>query len=363
MKSTYHLKRFHNSWDPDFAAAMLLYARNTAAAVRTDTNEIAYWTDHFEKRFGDPFYVFGFYRNRDLVGYAEAAYLRGTRIFALDYVVLDASHRRNNVFYEFIAHLQEFLERQHPEYQYAVVEVGFGPGLKHPSRESSLLVRLLKLQGFHIVHAPYVQPRLRSNDAESEMIGHLMVYMPGEVEALHTDTYLRIVKALYYDYYLRWKTVVPAGQSAYAQHLDRLYETVRAGVRGRRTILVNGHRTLLAGSTPRQAMTVHKIVLFVGQAASVVLLLTVALLGIRAAFGLSNATFAAIYGLAIVSFLGLAGIVSRDARSIFTELLHMAERLLRRQGSVAEYDSSGGSLPRKKPEQPGPDQIPPDASV
>jgi hypothetical protein len=68
LSAAYRLKRFRTSRDPDFAAALILYARNTAAALRTDTNEITYWLDNFSARFGNPFYVFGFYRNRQLVG-------------------------------------------------------------------------------------------------------------------------------------------------------------------------------------------------------------------------------------------------------------------------------------------------------
>src|SRR5579872_2925022 len=127
QRSSYVLRRFEASSDPDFPAALLLYVRNTPVPARTDTNEITYWVDHFLERFGNPFYVFGFYRDRELVGYAEAAYLTKPHLIVLDYLVIDEPHRRNNVFFEFVDHLKQYLESAHPDYHYAVAEVCYGP--------------------------------------------------------------------------------------------------------------------------------------------------------------------------------------------------------------------------------------------
>jgi hypothetical protein len=171
-ETSYRLMRFRSSRDPDFAAALLLYLRNTQAPVRTDTNEIAYWLDTFAKKFGTPFYAFGFYRDGQLVGYAEGAYLRDERLVVLDYLVIDEVHRRSNVFFELVDHLKRYIESEHPDYRYATVEAGYGPGQKTPTQESVLLTRLLKIQGFRVVRAPYYQPRLSLGDAENEMAGN-----------------------------------------------------------------------------------------------------------------------------------------------------------------------------------------------
>ncbi len=164
-QSTDERRRFEKALDPDFAAALLLYARNTPPSSRTDTNEIAYWLERFHEHTGDYFYVFGFYRNSELVGYAEVAYLTKVQVFALDYLVIDAAQRKNNVFYEFLDHIKHHLEAAHPEYRLGVAEVCYGPGQEHPSRESSLVTRLFKIQGFKLARAPYYQPRLMAENA------------------------------------------------------------------------------------------------------------------------------------------------------------------------------------------------------
>jgi hypothetical protein len=331
IRSSYRLKRFLNSRDPDFAAALLIYVRNTPANIRTDTNEITYWLDEFSARFGDDFYVFGFYLGRELVGFAEAAYLREERLIALDYLTIDEAYRRNNVFYEFVDHLKRYLENEHPEYRYAVAEITYGPNEQYPSPESRLRTRLFKLQGFKVIRAPYYQPRMMLNDAESEMKADLIIYSTAQLERLQTDTYLSIVHTIYYKYYLRWDSIIPDTTDAYKRHLDDLYSRIKAGVRRKQMIPVNGHKTILPTSSRKPVITLHRIVSFALQALLVIILLTAAMLGLKAAFNLSNTSFAAIYILAISSFMAVAGIVSKEARMLFHEFASLAKFVFRRK--------------------------------
>jgi len=333
LRSSYKLKRFVSSRDPDFAAALLLYLRNTPANIRTDSNEITYWIDEFSAKFGDPFYVFGFYRDRHLVGYAEAAYFRTARLFVLDYVVIDESSRRNNVFYEFVDQLKRYLEVAHPEYRYGAVEVGYGPQQRHPSQPSALLIRLLKLQGFRVVRALYYTPRLTLDDAESGMQADLLLFAAGDVESIHAETYLSIVRTIYFDYYLRWKSIIPDPGNAYKKHLDDLFSKVQSSLGRRKTIVVNGHKALLSAPIKKPLLTVHRIVVFSFQALLVIVLVTTAMLGLKTIFRLSNSSFAYIYLLAVVSFVTVAGIVSKDARTVFAEIVSLIKYLSHRKAN------------------------------
>ena len=347
VRSSYRLKRFRNSRDPDFAAALLIYVRNTPASIRTDTNEITYWLDEFTAKFGDDFYVFGFYRGRELVGYAEAAYLKDEHLIALDYLTIDEAHRRNNVFYEFVDHLKRYLENDHPEYRYAVAEITYGPNQQYPSPESSLRTRLFKLQGFKVIRAPYYQPRMMLDDPESEMKADLLIYSTENLENLQTDSYLSIVHTIYYKYYLRWDSVVPDPTDAYKTHLDELYSRIKASIGRKRMIPVNGHKTILATSSKKPVMTLHRVVSFALQALIVIILLTTAMLGLKAVFHLSNSSFVTIYVLAISSFMAVAGIVSKEARMLFAEFVSLAKFVFRRKvgGSTPSDLTKGNSEP------------------
>jgi hypothetical protein len=328
LAATYRLKRFQKSSDPDFAAALILYVRNTAAAIRTDTNEITYWLDQFSEQFGNPFYVFGFYRDRQLVGFAEAAYFRTERLLVFDYLVIEETQRRNNVFFEFVDHLKRYFEDVHPDYRYAVLEVGYGVGQTHPSQESCLITRLLKLQGFRVIRAPYCQPRLVLDDAESQMNADLLIYSTNDLERLRTSTYLSIVRTIYYLYYLPWKTLVPGAKTGYEKHIDEMYAALETKLQKVESVVVNGHKIVLKATTAKPIMTIHRVVSFALQALLLVILLTAAMLGLRAIFHLSDVSFAIVYGIAIASFVVVAAMVSKDARSVFMQLIDLTKHLL-----------------------------------
>jgi hypothetical protein len=308
--SSYRLKRFVSSHDPEFAEALLLYVRNTPAAERTESNEIAFWLEEFGKAHDCIFYVFGFYRDAQLVGFAEAGYFFAERLLVSDYLVLDAEQRRNNVFYEFVDHLKRFLEAAHPEYRYAVAEVCYGPSEQLPWPQARFITRLLKLQGFHVVHAPYYQPRLLLDDPESEMRANLLIYCAGGIDNLRVETYLSIVHAIYFKYYLPWNCGISKAAQLYEHHLKEVYAKIQASLDGKHTIPVNGHKLVLNAPERRPPARLHSVVSFTIQALTAIVLLTAVLLGLRYAFRLSDASFSSVYVLAVCSFIALAGIVS-----------------------------------------------------
>jgi hypothetical protein len=323
--SSYQLKRFSNSKEPDFAAALLIYVRYTPPSIRSDSREIAYWLDQHSDGFSDSFYVFGFYWNKKLVGYAQAAYFPGESLYFIEYLTIDPKHRRNNVFFEMVEQVRDFLEEAHPDYRYGVTEVMNEPGQDRPSEAKKTLIRLLKFVGFRVIHAPYFQPRLMMNDIESELSGALMIYCPTPLDAIRSETYLSILRTVYYENYLRWKGENPAVTEDYKRHLDHLYRTVQAEVQKATSLVVDGYRELLSAPKRAPIMTMHRIVSFSMQALIVVILLTAVMLGLKWIFGLSNGSFAAIFCLAISSFVAMAGIVSKEARAMFQEFVSLAK--------------------------------------
>jgi hypothetical protein len=111
---------------------------------------------------------------------------------------------------------------------------------------------------------------------------------------------LAIVRSIYYEYYLPWKSIAPDGNESYRQHLDRLYASIKASLKRSKSVVVNGHKTLLRAPEPRRPLTVHRVVMFGLQASVVTVLLTASMLGLRQAFGLSNASFVTIFVLALM---------------------------------------------------------------
>lgn len=330
--ASYELKRFVSASDPEFAAALQIYVRNTPPSTRTDTNEIAFWLERFTERFGDPFYAFGFYRNGTLVGYAEAAYFTVTRLIMLDYLVVDVGHRGHNVFFEFVDHLRSYLEQEHSEYRYAVAEVAYGPGRSAPSPNASLRVRLLRLQGFRVIPARYVQPRLLLDDTQGETSADLLIYSTEPIDSLRKEAYLGIIRTIYYQYYLPWKSILPSDAPPYRAYLDGLYEDIKRSLADQPAI------SIAKGIQPPSTSPAkpHHIVGFVAQALIVVVLTTTGLFGLQSIFHLANGTLIGVFSLSVATFLGIAGIVSANARLVFREVMVLARLALsRHQGPNA----------------------------
>jgi hypothetical protein len=349
--SSYRLKRFLSSKDPDFASALLIYIRYTPPSIRSDSREITYWIDHFTNSFGDLLYVFGFYRNKQLVAYAQATYFPEEYLYFIDYVTIDERYRGGeNVFFELVAHMRQYLENAHPEYRYGVTEVMNEPGQDRPSPAKRSLIRLLKIIGFRVIHAPYFQPRLMLSDSESELSGSLLIYTPSAIDRIHSETYLSILRTLYYVHYLRWQSIEPGVKGAYKKHLNALYSKVEADIRDKSTLIVNGYREAPPPLKP-PVRTQPSILSFSLKALSAIVLLTAIMLGLKWLFNLSNTSFAAIYGLAISSFVAVSSIVSKDARVMFREFASLAKYFFGRRGA----DLRPTELEPGQSSQPNPD--------
>jgi hypothetical protein len=247
MKTTYELKRYKTSNSPDFARALKLYAENIEPSYRTDTNEITYWLDNFERQFGDLFAVLGLYLNGLLIGFTEIAYFKEERFVQVDYIVIDKTYRKNNTFYEFVDKIAGFLEEESIVFDYIICEVGCYFDNLEPTESSKTLIRLLKMSHFGVIKCAYYVPQLGHRNYESQMRAILMIYSNDELKQLKKETYLMVINALYYKYYLRWYSAVfnEREQLDYKKAIDQLFEYIKKDVDHRKSIEINGYQNLL----------------------------------------------------------------------------------------------------------------------
>jgi hypothetical protein len=159
MKSTYEIKIFKSSNEQDLIKALNLYSQNIEPALRTDSREIMYWVDRYNKKFEDSFYILGFYLNDVLIGFSELAYFIKEKTLIVDYLVIDKKFRKNNTFYEFIQKIEEFLNSKNFIIDYIVAEVGFYNEKLEPPEKSKHMIRLLKMAGFSVAKCSYYTPR------------------------------------------------------------------------------------------------------------------------------------------------------------------------------------------------------------
>lgn len=324
-RSLYELRRFTKSTQPDFGAAMILYAQNMPDTLRTNTNEIASWLDDPPPAFAGKFYTFGFYRNKKLIGFSEVSYFDASRIFVCDYIVIDKPQRTNGAFSEFVDQLRTYLEALHPQYRYAIAEVGYG-NEPQPPPESRLLQRLLKNHEFRIVRASYFQPRLALDHSESEMRAHILILSNNaSATQIKSETYLHIVHTIYYNYYLPWYSTSPEVAKGYRKHLDRLYAQIKSEIKRKQFVPINGHNRVLEAPENKETRGAERsLVKFTTQSFIVVISTTGALAVMRSALHLSDGFTFELFGAVILSFLAIASIVSKDARFAFTHVMAFA---------------------------------------
>lgn len=247
MKTTYELKRFRTSSSPDFARALKLYAENIEPSYRTDTNEITYWLDNFERQFADAFIVLGLYLNGLLIGFSELAYFKEEHFVQVDYLVIEKTYRKNNAFYEFVDKIGGFLAEESIIFDYIICEVGCYFDNLEPTESSKTLIRLLKMSHFGVIKCAYYVPQLGHRNYESQMRAILMIYSNDELKQLKKETYLMIINALFYKYYERWYSLIftKEEQLAYKKAIDQLFEYIKKDIEHRKAIEINGYQNLL----------------------------------------------------------------------------------------------------------------------
>lgn len=224
----FSIRRFDKSSDSDYAAALKIYNETTPYEIKTNTNEITYWLDR--KDSTDPFepMFFGLYYSEKFAGFAMMTYIRAQRIVILEYVALEAQYRVNTVFFTYINLLESYLHINQYDVAFILNEVSNRRNGSDIDKESQIFSKLLCIEGFGKVDAPYVTPPLGINNFESSFDAFLFAKSSGDVHALERQTYLDIVKAIYYDYFLVWyEHVLPTTQAqAYNETLNKSFEDI-----------------------------------------------------------------------------------------------------------------------------------------
>jgi hypothetical protein len=216
----YAFTRYTASSDPDFQAALALYARLIPTAGQTGGAEIGHWVDR-EGRVSarTVSYCCGFTRDGVLVGFAHWGVIAGddeTETLAnLDYLALLPEARTPEALEAFLRQLTEAVQASGA--RRVVTEV----------LSDRALTRFCRIAGFQLIEAPYLQPPMGEGEPESAA---LMVW--GHTGPLSRTRYLSWVHALYHDYYLPWHApFLPEGdRPAYAALLTELESHLQAAL-------------------------------------------------------------------------------------------------------------------------------------
>ncbi len=243
MKVVYELKRIKDSTDNNLTRALNIYTKNIEPILRTDTREIIYWLDNYNKQFDDRFYILGLYLNNKIIGYAQLVYFENERIVFVDYILIEKDFRRNNTFYQFIEEIKNFFIDENVIYDYILGEVGYYNDQRVPTENTRNLIRLLKMSGFGVIKTNYYQPMLGKNNHESELMSVLMIYTQNELKKIKKDTFQLMVNTIYFKHYKRWydKFLNEFEQNDYFLNLNKLMTLITDNIKRKDFIEINGY--------------------------------------------------------------------------------------------------------------------------
>ena len=208
MDYCFKIRRIEKSTDVDYTSALKIYNETTPYEIKTNTNEITLWLDRNDKT--DPFepMFFCLYFSNRLSGFAMMTYIRSQRIIILEYIALATEYRVNTVFYSYINLLENYLNANQYDVAFILNEVSNRRNGRDIDKESQLFSKLLCVEGYGKVNAPYITPPLGNSNYESSFDAFLFVKSAGDIRALEKQTYLEIVKSIYFDYFQTWYTPV-----------------------------------------------------------------------------------------------------------------------------------------------------------
>jgi len=247
IRRTYRLRHFASSRDPDYARALGVYVTNIGPDARTNSNEITYWLDRSYREYGDDFFVCGFYVDTKVVGYAEGAFFRKQRVLLFDYLVLHKDYRSHGEYFEFVRMLQDWINSEQMEFDYAVAEVGFDSVTSTPSEHSLLLVSLFKQLGFLVAECEYWQPTLGQDNPQSDMRAHLLITTREGASFICRDALVNIIHTIYFQHNERWYNAMlqdEATRHTYSQRLKKRFDYIVESLKDRDEIRLDGVKLL-----------------------------------------------------------------------------------------------------------------------
>lgn len=161
MNVTYKIKLITNVKDRDLTEALDIYIKTIDEGSETSTIQIR---DYIQNKYDDirKMFFYILYVNDKVTGFAEYGYLPHTQALLLDYICTEP--RNHTFFYNFYCmifeDIKERLKKNNYYIKYIITELSLKKDNdnKYIDVDSNYYRKLLAMEGFEILRAPYYQP-------------------------------------------------------------------------------------------------------------------------------------------------------------------------------------------------------------
>lgn len=241
MTQKYELKPLTSLDDKTFMETMKVYLRVMPADVRTETNEIAYFLKHPIDANGRKMLFFSLQYQKDIIGFAQFAFLPRQKILFMDYLAISAEYKKNSIFYPFFSMLMIYFNDIGLDYDYFITEIGAQNHDRKVDEDSAFLRRVLAMEDFKIIDAEYKQPCLGVQKQCSNIDAHLYLKTSAPLYTITRELYSTLLCEIYYEHYDQWyrNFLTDEEYAQYHQHIETQYRSILESVQNESINLVD----------------------------------------------------------------------------------------------------------------------------
>jgi len=228
LENKYAIKRISKSTDDGYVESLKIYSDSTPVDIKTNTNEITYWIDNQKEASTFELLSFILYLDDKIIGFAMLCYLTNRRVIVYDYIAIKDPFRVNTAFFSYVSLIKNYISSNSYEVDYFVVEINNKNSGKDQDKESRLFLKFLCLEGFGVVNAKYRTLPLGVDNHESCFDAFLYIRKSGDItSSISRNTFLNIVKGIYFDYYEKWYSVsLKADMDNYRKSVNQCFKDI-----------------------------------------------------------------------------------------------------------------------------------------
>lgn len=230
----FSIRRIYKITDEEYCEALRIYKESIPYEIRTATNEINFWLSKNKENNYFEIYMFVLYLDGKLIGLSMTTYLKKSNIIVDEYLAVREPYRINTIFLVYLSLIQSYYKENNIEYSYYVTEISNKDSGENINWESQISLKVLCTEEFGKIDAPYYTLPLGLNNYESNFEAILYIKTNDSIKSISKETYLQIVKSIYYDYFLIWyeKFMNVEELIQYKQEIQRNYDLIQKVVLG-----------------------------------------------------------------------------------------------------------------------------------
>lgn len=238
IENKYVLKRITSAQDSIYFEAIKIYNETTPPDIKTNTNEIMYWLNKNDSNSNFEVMVFALVIDDKIVGFSMMSYLKQSKIIVIEYLALIEAYRVNVVFFSFMNLMKNYLSATNYDVRYFVVEISNKNNGRSVDKESQFFLKFLCLEGYGRANASYFTLPLGMLEMESSFNAHLYIKSNDHLTELTKDTYMSIIREIYYKYFYNWykPTMSTETASAYKRKADDYFDTIENNMQKKETV-------------------------------------------------------------------------------------------------------------------------------